>query len=84
MNAFKKWFSTATTPEKRRLARLAGTTEGTLRQVAGAYKTDGDVRASPALARRIEIGSIKMGLRFNRETLSPVCRKCELAQRCRG
>lgn len=81
MNRFQQWMANATTKDKSKLARLARTTVGHLRQLAGGYRTKGRVRARPELARRIEIASVKMGERFPRETLCEACRRCEYVKR---
>jgi len=90
MNPFRKWWSAATPAQKRRLARLAKTTVGSLHQLAGSYRTKGVLHASPELARRIEIGAYKMARmpgqpampQLLRTELCPACGRCEFAQRC--
>lgn len=81
-NAFQRWMSSATTKDKARLARLARTTVGSLRQLAGGYRTKGRVRATPEQARRIEIAGRRMGVKFPRQSLCPACNACEFAKRC--
>lgn len=73
----------ATPAEKLRLAKHAKTTLGTLRQVAGAYRSDGVLTVSSDFAARIEAATIAMN-RTNaklpvvlRIHLSPVCARCE-------
>lgn len=90
MNPLRKWWSAATPKQKRRLARLAKTTVGSLHQLAGSYRTNGKLSASPELARRIEISARKMALmrgqpampQLLRVDLCPACRRCEFAKRC--
>ena len=79
MNTMRRWWGKATPAQKRTLAKLAKTTVGTLHQLAGGYRTRGVVRASPELARRIEIAS---GGELRRVDLCPACRQCEFAKRC--
>jgi hypothetical protein len=76
-NPFQTWMRKHTLNDKIVLAKNAGTTVGTLRQIAGGYRTDGKVSTTPELARRIEIAS-KGELR--RENLCVACGKCELAK----
>lgn len=88
MNLLQKWMACATPQEKLRLARLAKTSIGTLRQIAGGYKTNGALHVESDLARRIEVASTKIirdGLPLlKREALSPACAKCEFAKACRS
>lgn len=88
VNIFQKWMAQATFDEKTRMAELAGTTIGTLRQAAGAYRTDGQLHVEPVLARRIELATIALSKEgklpvLPREKLSPACAGCEFAKRCR-
>lgn len=78
MNALAKWMDKATPIEQRRAARRAGTTLGTLRQIAGSYRTDGKPRVTSDLAGRIERAT-----GVPREKLSPACAGCEYLKRCR-
>lgn len=89
MNPFRKWWSAATPAQKRRLARLAKTTVGSLHQLAGSYRTGGVLHASPELARRIEIAADKIAgfsidklPMIRRVDLCPACRRCEFARKC--
>lgn len=83
-NALQQWMRGATAQEAQRLARLAKTTLGTLRQIAGGYRTDGKASTTPDLARRIEIASAEVGPRtVLREELCSACAKCDLAKRAR-
>lgn len=87
MNALRKWMDKATAAQTRDLARLAGTTVGTLRQIAGSYRTGGEPSVTPQLARRIEIAATKVPGRelpqIHREHLAPACASCEFAKQCR-
>lgn len=87
-NALRKWMAEASAAEKTKLARMAKTSVGMLRQVAGGYRTKGKPNTSPELARRLEIASEKMereGLPgLQRESLCQACGRCELAKRARG
>ena len=79
-NILKTWLAKATTKEAEQLASLSETTLATLRQLAGGYRTDGVVRATPATARRIEIAARKVGEglpAIKREDLCPACKRCE-------
>lgn len=88
LNPLRRWMLDATPLEKQRLAVLAKTTLGTLRQASGAYRTEGELRMDPDLARRIEKATEKLqreGLdALRREQLSPACARCEFAKACRG
>lgn len=85
MNTLKKWMQQATAAEKKQLAELAETTAGTLAQIAGGYRTDGEARVEPALAARLEHASKTLkrtGLTpLKRTDLSPVCAACSFARR---
>lgn len=87
MNVLAQWWQAATPDEKKRLAALAETTVESLRQMAGAYRTDGELRVTTDLARRIERGTKALqrpGLKMLwREDLCPACAKCEFAVKCR-
>lgn len=87
-NDLRAWMSSASPAEKEKLAVLAKTTLGTLRQAAGAYRTGGVLRVEPDLARRIELATAKMardGLpALRRERLALACAHCEFAKACRG
>jgi hypothetical protein len=80
----------ATKDEHNRLADLAGTTVGTLHQIAGSYRNDGVPTVRSGLAGRLQ--SATANLRKKNKTLpvvlrtdlSPECRECEFAQRCLG
>jgi hypothetical protein len=49
-NKLQAWMQKASPAEKVELAKGAGTTIGTLRQVAGAYRTEGKLRCGALLA----------------------------------
>lgn len=87
MNVLQKWLANATPQEKARLARLAKTTTGNLKQVAGAYRTNGKLSTTPELARKLEEGAVRIareGLpELNREDLCTACGKCEFAKEAR-
>lgn len=80
-NRMREWLHSATRAELDRLAKLAKTTIGTIRQIAGGYRTEGEARATPDLARNIELAAVKVhreGLpSLAREDLCPACAKCE-------
>lgn len=77
MNPLKDWWDKATSEDKRKLAEDMGTTYGALHQMAGAYRTAGQVSLSPAVAAKIERST---NGEIRREDLCTVCRQCELAQ----
>lgn len=87
-NILRDWMSAASASEKAELARLAQTTVGTLRQLAGAYRTQGHLRVEADLARRIELAAgliHRPGLPvLCREHLSPACANCEFVPVCRN
>lgn len=87
MNVLAAWWQEATAEEKRSLAQLAGTTVESLHQMAGAYRTDGELRITADVARRIEAATKKLqrkGLKMlRREDMSPACSQCEFARKCR-
>lgn len=88
MNTLQKWIAAATLDELKTLAKLAGTTIGNIRQLSGGYRTEGQVRATPELARRLELASKDKRLRrpglkpLRRVDLCPACGQCEFARRC--
>lgn len=90
MNQLKLWMDAASPSEKTDLARLAGTTIGTLNQIAGGYRTGGHAAVRSGLARKLEnaakaLQDLNPGLPdLLRIDLSPECRGCEFAQRCLG
>lgn len=83
-NPLSAWMRQATPARRERLARLARTTLGTLRQIAGSYRTKGKPSVTPKLAARIEHGVKRIGgPEVRREELCPACASCEFAKRCR-
>jgi hypothetical protein len=86
MNVLQKWLAVATPEQQRTLARRAKTTVGTLRQIAGGYRTDGKLRASVDLAVRLEKAAASMpeplAPRLPREAFVDACRTCEYRTRC--
>lgn len=87
MNVLAAWWQEATAEEKKALAQLAETTVESLHQMAGAYRTDGELRITADVARRIEAATKKLqrrGLKMlRREDMSPACSQCEFAAKCR-
>lgn len=90
MNSLRRWMDVASTKEVRELAELAGTTYGTLHQIAGGYRTKGAAKVRAGLARRIELAAQELRKRNSglpdivRTDLSLECRECEFAQKCLG
>lgn len=87
MNVLAAWWQEATADEKKSLAQLAETTVESLHQMAGAYRTAGELRITSDVARRIERGTVALlrdGLpALRREDMSPACSMCEFAAKCR-
>lgn len=85
-NAMRRWLEAATRDDLDKLAKLAKTTVGTIRQLSGAYRTGGVPSATPELARRLDIASQKMARAdlppIAREELCPACSECEYAKSC--
>lgn len=81
-NAMRDWVAAATTEELTLLARHARTTVGTLRQLAGGYRTKGRPAASSELASRVELASKKLarpGLKpVMRGELCAACAQCDV------
>jgi len=90
VNQLREWMQHASSAEKKQLAELAGTTLGTLHQIAGGYRNNGSAATRPALARRIELACTLLNKRNKhlplvlRTDLAPECRECEFAQKCLG
>lgn len=86
-NKMREWLEQATREELDKLARYAKTTVGTIRQIAGGYRTEGEARTIPELARSIELASVKLardGLPvILRDDLCPACAKCEYCKAAR-
>lgn len=80
-NPLKKWWITATPYQRDALAHEIGTTTQALRQMAMAYKTDGEVSLSPTTAAAIE-KALHGALR--REDLCTACGLCDLAKLARS
>lgn len=79
-NPLKDWWARATPYQRDALAHEIGTTPQALRQMAMAYKTDGEASLSPTSAAAIEKalhGAIR------REDLCQVCGQCDLAKLAR-
>lgn len=87
-NVMQAWLKEATVAERSTLIKLAKTTLGSLRQLIGAYRTKGKLRASPEMAIALEKAASKVhreGLPpIRREDLCPACGKCELAKIARA
>lgn len=89
MNSLQSWMQRTTTKQQQRLATLARTTIGNLRQIAGGYRTKGKASTTAELALRIDRASAVMKSRepdlplIPRESLSAACSRCEFAKRCR-
>lgn len=90
MNQLRLWMQSANPDEREALAELAGTTVGTLNQIAGGYRTGGAASVRSGLARKLEKAAIVLNKRNKelplmlRTDLSPECRECEFAQKCLG
>ena len=78
-NAMRGWLSTASRAQAERVARLAKTTLATLRQIAGGYRTEGEARTTPEMARNIELATTKVtpASPVSRANLCPACARCE-------
>lgn len=90
MNQLKIWMLAASTEEKVALADLAGTTLGTLNQIAGGYRNKGDAVVRSGMARKLENAAAVLNKRNSalpsllRTDLSVECRECDFAKRCLG
>ena len=86
-NAMRVWLDRALPRELKAVSKQSGVTIGTIRQIAGGYRTDGKARTTPETARLLEIATIKVereGLtHVNREELCPACGVCEFSKQCR-
>jgi hypothetical protein len=86
LNKLQIWMSKATPEEKQALAHAAQTTLGTLRQVAGAYRTNGALSVSADLAAKIECATVSLAARnpklpiILRTQLCPTCAGCDYAK----
>lgn len=91
MNQLRVWMDAASTNERRQLAELAGTTLGTLHQIAGSYRNKGGlptVRAGLAVRLEHAAGRLRKINRnlpvLVRTDLSADCRGCDFARHCLG
>ena len=86
-NAMRTWLANAKKAEVEKLVKMAKTSLGTLRQIAGGYRTEGEARTTPEKARAVEIATHKL----SREGLAPVlrgelcpaCSQCEYQKLCK-
>lgn len=89
MNAMQRWMLKASAKEIVQLAKLAKTTRGTLRQIAGSYRTQGIPNIKAELASNIEHAAEKLRGKnpdlpvLRREHLNTACARCEFAKKCR-
>lgn len=87
MNKMRQWLEAATREEFEKLAALTKRTIGTLRQIAGAYRTKGIAHTTPEVAREIELATIKLQRKglpvVRREDLCPACARCEFLTKAR-
>jgi hypothetical protein len=86
-NTLKKWMEVATPDQVAKLAKRAKTTVGSLRQMAGGYRTEGKVSTTAVMARRIEIAAktipeVKVSL--TRGDLCQACGVCEHFKSCQS
>jgi len=88
VNQMRLFLRAATQDEVAQVAELAGTTVGTLNQIAGSYRTDGNPQVRSGLAGRIQ-SAVAEVRRTNKALpavlktdLSPECRECEYARKC--
>lgn len=86
MNRLKDWLADTTPAQRARLAKHAQTTVGTLRHLAGGYRSEGTLHLGTDFAVRIAKASekIKPDAPLKREELSATCRRCEYARLCTG
>ena len=90
MNQLRIWMTAASQDEKAALADLADTSVGTLNQIAGGYRSNGEAVVRAGLARKLEKAASVLNKRNKmlpvllRTDLSPECRECDFAQRCLG
>lgn len=88
INQMRAFLHAASTEEIAEVATLAGTTPGTLNQIAGSYRTEGKPQVRSGLAGRIQNAVGKVRLKNKslptvlKTDLSSECRECEYAQRC--
>lgn len=90
MNQLRVWMLAASQEEKAALADLAGTTIGTLSQISGGYRSNGDANVRSGMARKLENAAKVLNARNQalpallRTDLSHECRECDFAQKCLG
>lgn len=75
----KNWMAQATTPEQEKLAKLAGTTRGTLYQYSSGVR-----KASSERAIALEKASVRFPKlpKLRRTDLSATCASCKFAKTC--
>lgn len=85
MNALKLWMAQASAQQIKDLAAGAGTSVGTLQQIAGGYRTEGKASTGPTLARLIELAAeqIPVAVPLSRGDLCSACAACEHFQSCK-
>lgn len=88
INQMRVFLRAAKADEIAQVATLAGTTVGTLNQIAGSYRTEGNPQVRSGLAGRIQ-SAVAEVRRTNKALptvlktdLSPECRECEYARKC--
>lgn len=88
INQMRAFLHAASNDEVAEVATLAGTTPGTLNQIAGSYRTEGKPQVRSGLAGRIQ-NAVADVRRKNKALpivlktdLSSECRECEYAQKC--
>lgn len=89
-NLVRRWMHAASPAERAKLARLAKTTAGQLKWLAGGYRSDGKASVSAELAIKLEHASVILNAAnpelpvLLREQLARACGKCEFAKACRA
>lgn len=85
-NAMRQWLDQSTREQAEKLAKMAKTSLGTLRQIAGGYRTCGEARTTPEMARNLEMASrkLKESPLIRREDLCPACAQCEYLNQTKG
>jgi len=78
-NKMKEWLLKARKEEALKLAKLAGTSLGVLRQIGGGYRTEGRASTTPETARALELAAKKLPHlpELPRGELCQACGKCE-------
>ena len=86
-NAMRAWLDAATPAEIDKVTTISKITLGTMRQIAGGYRTEGQARTTPDTAIALEeaAGHCKRpGLPvLRREDLCPACAGCSFAKQAR-